>query len=150
MINEVTGESTKDSVRRLSVDPEDTKYQDILANFVLKKNDEAIRLTGAEYVNGHDIKDIIRWSYKDARNVYKRLKDYISGTPEITGFGKGTCPWCYKYEWECSACSYKKNHGLCMDNDLFGAGNCDVPINYKKMLANSEKACDWLLIGDKV
>ena len=128
---------------------EETKYNDLLASFVIEKNKKVLKSVGFVYANEADVQDIKSWEPKEAERVYKLIKMRVIflAKTEIRGLSEHTCPWCIKYKGArspCDVCSYRINHGVpCLRNPLISVHNCNkISINYIEMMSAIEDLWD--------
>ena len=115
-------------------------YNELLVNFVKKKNELFLSQTKIPYINTKDIEDILNWDSFNAMEVYCRIKKETETRyyRKKRGLSSRTCPWCILFvdilHTSCKKCSYGINH----INDKYNIYEYEVFINYKKIIEEIE------------
>jgi len=83
-----------------------------IIKFVELKSAHIKKITGINYIEDCDIKDIITWSDKECKRIYEVLIEEIYEFHQ-KGISEDTCIWCIYHYGICDNCNYGINHGLC-------------------------------------
>ena len=117
-------------------------YNEMLVDFVERKDEIVLNQVGLHYIDGRDVQSILKWNSEDAEFVFDSIKAYIELLGKYQGcLCKYTCPWCIyqrsiRFE-SCTNCEYAKNHGECEYNPIFNRGG-RATFNYVKILSEIE------------
>ena len=88
-------------------------HKERLVKFVKLKRAN-IKKFGFVYTDHKDYDDLRSWPEEECKEIYDIIVLKIMGDFESKGLSYYTCPWCIRYRFNCSVCSYGKRHGECL------------------------------------